>query len=307
MLGGIGRRRLLTPLCAAALLGGGLLGGCGGDDDESAAEGKGAREGKDIAAYSAAAEPPTVFIQRVARLLETAAAKKDCAEIEDVNRHSLTRFACPAAKPLRESMAEFEVVGAEEYGTGAVVDYESGGVADGATIVLFVAPDRKWGISRFGVVTPSSTETSDDEHRDGYTEAVEEYLAAVRARDCEAFEETVFVPAGSTTDVCKTVFLTTAELGQRLKDYPSAKLKYEGGNATYGFFSIETRSPTVQNVTISVLATGDSSKPYAVLDAAPSPSAESQELIRRQFEQQQKQPDDDGGDQPETSPSRKAS
>lgn len=310
MFGGIARRRpsppLLTVVAAATALAAATLTGCGGDDAESTAkDDRQAPNGKEVQRYSAAGEPPKVFIERTAKLLETAAGKKDCAQLVDVNGHSLTRFPCPPPKALSKSMASFEVVGVEEYGTGAVVDYRSGEVADGAAIVMFVAPDREWGISRFGIVTPPSTDTGDEETRDGYAETVDDYLAAVRKRDCDAFAEVVFIPGGDDRKVCDTLFPMTEELGQRLKDYPSAKPKYEGGNASYGFYSIETRHPTVENVTISIVATGDSSKPYAVLDAAPSPPAEEQELLRRQFEQQQK--DDGGPDQPETSPSRKAS
>lgn len=298
--GGIGSRRWLPPLCAAALLGA-TFAGCGGGEDESTADDR--ERAKVAEKYSAASESPRVFIKRTAKLLETASGKKDCAEIQDVNNHSLTRFPCPPPKALSRSMARFEVVGAEEYGTGAVVDYRSGQVDDGAAIVLFVAPDRRWGISRFGVTTDPSTESSDEDAREGYAEAVQDYLAAVRERDCKAFTAVVFLP-GDKRDVCDTTFALTKELGQRMKDFPSAKPKYEGGNASYGFYSIETRHPTVENMTISVVATGDSSKPYAVLDVAPSPPAEEQELIRRQFEQQQRSKQKPN--QPTTSPSRKA-
>jgi hypothetical protein len=302
MFGGT-TRRLLPSLCAAALLAAAALGGCGGDDDESTAKDK--QPAKQIKTFSAAGEPPEVFIERTARLLATVSEKKDCLELKDVNRHSLTRFPCPAPKSLRKSMASFEVVGSEEYGTGAVVDYKSGDVKDGAAILLFVAPDRKWGISRFGIITQPSTKTSDADNSEGYAKAVDDYLAAIRKRDCKAFAAVVFIPSESKQNVCKTTFALTEPLAKRMKDFPSAKPKYEGGNASFGFFSFETRHPDVESRTISVVATGGPAQRYLVLDVAPSPPAEELEAIRRQYQLQQKQKQKP--DQPPSSPSRKAS
>jgi hypothetical protein len=200
-------------------------------------------------------------------------------------------------------MASFEVVGADEYGTGAVVDYKSGKLEDGGAIVLFVAPDRNWAVSRFGVITKPSTKTSDGDSRDGYDEAVDEYLAAVRERDCSAFKDTAFIGDADEKDVCKTAFAGTEELVQRLKANPSAEPKYEGGNGTYGFYTFETQKPEPENSTISVVRQIDEpARPYVILDVTPSPTAAEQRRVLEQFKQQQKK-----GTQPKTSPSRKAS
>lgn len=298
MFGGEIVRRVLPSLCAAALLGAGAIaGGCGADDGDSTAS--------DEPRFSAASEPTNVFIKRVVKLLETTTTTKDCPQLEQINRRSYARFPCPPAKELRHSMADFKLIGAREYGTGAVVDYQSGKASDGAAIVLFVAPDRNWGIARFGLVTEPSTETDDGESREGFEEAVDDYLAAVRDRDCKAFQEITFIsPEIKTKDICRKTFAGTEDLAKRLKKHPDIEPRYEGGNATYGFFTFETTKPD-ENSTISVLKTGTGDNAsYQVLDVAPSPTSLEQETIRKQLEQQlkEKKPSDD---QPERSPSRK--
>jgi hypothetical protein len=284
---------MAPSLCAGVLLAAGGIAGCGGDDEESTAG-----QQPKVAISSGS---NTVFIERLAKVLETARTKSDCAEVEAINARSLTRLPCPAPKGLRKSMASFEVIEAVDYGTGGVIDYKSGEVEDGAAILLFVAPDRSWSISRFGIVTEPSTGTSDEESREGYEQAVENYLAAVRDRDCAAYQKVAFIDESREGDVCDAIFPATAKLGGRLKLNPSAKPKYEGGNGTYGFYSIETPTPTLQNSTISVLKVpGKSAKPYVVLDVAPSPTSADRRRLIRQFRQP------GGVDQPETSPSRKA-
>jgi len=303
MFGGT-NRRLLPALCAAAL-GAVAIAGCGGDDDESAAKDEqGPRQTQEVKRLSAAGESPKVFIERTARLLATVSAKKDCKQIDDVNRHSFSRLACPPSKELAASMESFKLVGVKEYGTGAVVDYRSGKVQDGGAILLFVAPDRKWGISRFGILTKPSTGTSDADSRAGYGKAVDAYLKAVRERDCKAFEAVMFTTKATEKSICGRTFAITASLAGRLKDNPSAKPKYLGGNATYGFYSIDTEKPVSKTTTISLVkAPAGAPKPYMVLDAAPSLPAEELARLRRAYEYQQKNREDN---QPPTSPSRKA-
>ncbi len=217
----------------------------------------------------------------------------------------MARFPCPASKDLRKSMGRFEAVGVKEYGTGAVVDYKSGAVKKGAAIVLFVSADRGWGISQFGVLTKPSTETSDEESRDGYAEAVEEFLTAVRERDCESYVAVTFNGDDSKEFVCEETFPGTKGLAKRLKADPGAEPRYEGGNESYGFYSLETRKPKPENITISIAkANAKGPRPYVVLDVTPAPTSAQQAQARKAFK---KNRDNPKPDQPETSPSRKAS
>jgi hypothetical protein len=271
--------------------------GCGGGDDESTAK-------DEPVEVSAAGEPAKTFISRLAKLIETSTSAKDCAELEQINSRSATRFPCPAPQDLRKSMRRFEVVGAEEYGTGAVVDYKSGQIKDGAAIVLFVAPDRNWGVGRFGVVSEPSTETSDEDSREGYAKAVDKYLTAVRERDCDAYFDIKFNGDDKKDVVCKQSFLDTQNLGALLKSNPGVEPRYAGGNESYGFYSLETSKPILSNVTISVAkASEKSSVPYVVLDVTPAPTTALQKRAQKAFEKSQRQK----GTQQDMTPSSKPS
>jgi hypothetical protein len=286
-----GALRGLTAVAIATVGLATVAAGCGGDDSTA----------EERRTYAKASEQSRVFAVRMAKLLETTATTEDCVELEEINARSFTRFPCPPARSLSRSMKKFKVVGAEEYGTGAVVDYTSGEVPDGAAIVLYVAPDRNWGIGRFGLVTEPSTETTDDDSREGYGAVVDDYLDAVRTRDCEAFRDAAFIESDDGGErLCRTVFAGTAPLARRLKQNPSAEPRYEGGNATYGFYTLETPKPAPENSTISVMRTGDGADgPYRVLDVTPSPTEAEQQRVQREFERQQqensKRPGEDKG------------
>jgi hypothetical protein len=243
--------------------------GCG-DGDGSSDE-----AGKDAPTPSVAAEGASAFVNRLAKLLETTAKPEECGDLEAINRRSLTRFPCPPSKGVAASMSRFEVVGADEYGTGAVVDYKSGEAKDGAAIVLFVATDRNWAISRYGVVTKPSVGTSDAGSRAGFRKAVDNYLQAIRDRDCRKFVA-VAVTDAPDEKVCRSTFDPSSALAKRLEQNQGATPKYEGGNSTYGFFSLETTRPKPESSTLSVVRSGGT---YLVLDVAPSPTAAVQRQV----------------------------
>ncbi len=287
MLGGTGR--LALALTMVALLA--ATAGCGDGEDSTA---------KDEARLSAASEPSNVFIKRLAKLLETTTKKEQCAQLEEINQRSYTRFSCPPSPELARSMGSFRVVGAEEYGTGAVVDYKSGKVKDGATIVLFVAPNRGWGIGRFGVLTKPSTKTSDKANREGYAETVDSYVAAIRDGDCKTLRRVAFNGDYKGKDLCKQILTRYQAFTDQVRRHPKAKPKYEGGNDTYGFFSVETEKPD-ENTTISVVKSGGKQK-FVILDAAPSPTSLQQQGVQEQLEEQQRKKQQEKPDQTEAAP-----
>lgn len=264
MVAGGKRWRLQAVLVALAVGFALTAGACGGDDSTA----------KDEPSFSWGSEPPRVFMERMAKLLATTTKRQQCLELEQINGRSVTRFACPTDKELRRSMRTFKVVGAKEYGTGAVVDYKSGKLPGGATILLFVAPDRNWGVSRFGVVTKPSTRTDDDDSREHFEETVASYLDAVRTRDCAAYRKVAFANGEKGRKACGEVFEGTAPLAKRLKANPDVEPEYQGGNATYGFFKLETPKPKAESSTISVVR-GDGDE-YVVMDVVPSPTAADQ-------------------------------
>lgn len=294
MYGG-NRGRLAGVLCVGALVAA-VAAGCGSSDDESTAK-------DEPVEVSAASEPVEPFITRMAKLVETSRTKKDCVELDAINARSLTRLPCPAPKELRSSMGKFEVVGAKEYGTGAVVDYKSGKIKDGAAILLYVAPDRNWAIGRFGLVSKPSTATTDEASRDGYKKAVDEFLASIRERDCDSYVAVTFNGDDKKDVICGETFPGTKKLAKLLKDNPNVKPRYEGGNAAYGFYSIEFPKPQPVNSTISIAkATAEGPRPYVVLDITPSPTAAQQKQAQKAFKKGQQQ-----GANPDMKPSSKPS
>jgi hypothetical protein len=262
-----------------------VLAACGDDAEDGG-------DGPPRQTFAYANEPPQNFAQRMAKLLQTAKTLKDCRQIEEINGRSAIGLPCPAQKQLRDSMARFKLVGAQTYGTGAVVDYKSGDASDGAAILLIVAPSRNWGISRIGLATKPSTQTSDSKSRKGFDEIVDTYLRAVRERDCKAFHKVVYTGIDDRKAACKAALPATAPLAQRLKANPAVKPVYRGGNATYGFYTVETPKPEPQNSTISVVKSGTGADvDYFVLNVAPSPTAASQRAAVRKLKEQMK----DGG------------
>jgi hypothetical protein len=291
-----GRGAALAALGAVVATVAVAVAGCGGDSDGAARENERDRP--------VANEEPETFALRVAKLLATSERERDCPQLEQILDRGLTRFSCPPGKAFAKSMASFGVVGAAEYGTGGVVDYRSGRVEDGAAIVLFVAPDRSWAISNFGVVTERSVGTSDGSSRDGFARAIDDYLSAVRARDCKAFRQVAYTGSAKADEVCETIFPTTESLAERLKRNPDARPSYEGGNRIYGFYSLETAKPKPENSTISIARdTAGDRDAYYVLSVAPSPTAAVQRRAIEQLKEGERVP---APAQPKTSPSRKA-
>lgn len=287
--------RLPRALCAAALLGAVAIAGCGGDSEDGGQV--------DVAELSTASEAPKTFVERLAKLLETSSTKEECTPLKDIGSRSLVGFPCPTQQATRESMAKFKLLDIEQHGTGAVADYRSGVAKDGAAILLYIAPDNNWAVSSFGILTKPSIGTDDGKSRAGYDAVLDRYLAAVRARDCAAFAKVQYDGDLGGKDVCKAAFKNTQALAKRLKNNPSAKPVYQGGNDTYGFYALETREPKPERSTITVVKRGaDPAKPYEVVGVAPTPTVEQQRSIREQFRKKLSA----GSGQPETSESRKA-
>jgi hypothetical protein len=287
-----------SSVVAALLIAiGGAGAGCG--------DSSGSSDAKERAEYREANESPKAFVTRMAKLLETSTTLKDCAQIMSINTRSELQFRCPAEKKLRKSMARFKVNRFEDYGPGAVVDYKSGTVKDNAAIVLFVAGDRNWGIGRFGLFTEPSVGTSDEPNRTGYARVVEQYVAAIRERDCDALAATAFDAVDNDRKaVCDRTFSTTKAFTKRLNANPAARARYRGGNGRYGFFTLETAKPRPQNWTISVMRMPAKSKaPYLVLDVASSPTAAVQSKFRRQIEKKQQQQSTPQDMEPSSKPS----
>jgi hypothetical protein len=261
-----------------------LASGCGSSD---AGDGDAARPKPK---YSWANEAPENFARRVARLLATTRTKRDCAQLAETMSTSGVSFPCPPDQGLRQSMAEFKVIDAAAYGTGAIVDFKSGSSMDGAAIIMTVAPGRAWGISQFGVATKPSVGTSDADSRDSYEAALSSYLSALRKRDCPEFKEVSFTASNSKASTCAMLFDEVAPIANALKRNPHAQPVYRGGNATFGFYSLETKTPRPANRTFGIVNGSAIGVPRSmVISAAVSPTTAEHRTVIQEFKQQQRE------------------
>jgi hypothetical protein len=246
------RGRLLPSLALVAVACA-LVAGCGGGDESEAN-------------LPAPKGSPEQFAEQLAELLVKARAPQDCAPLRKIESRSFFQFQCPTSKQVRRSMAEFEVLEADNYGAGAVVDYKSGRAGDGASMVLFLSSNRLWSLTRFGIIAKESVGSDDSDNRAGFRKAVDGYLGAVRRRKCKDYMEYALTSSDQST--CRVQFPVTKPLGDALKANPKTEPEYLGGNGTFGFFGVETRKPKPAYRTISVIKTAPGSlQPYLVMDA----------------------------------------
>lgn len=218
-------------------------------------------------------KPPEAVARQLMRTLETAAAASDCASVRALNERSPQRFACPSP-PGEPRIRDFEIVASATYGTAAVIDYTTRKEDQGATMVTFVDPDLRWGVSRFGVLSDEhpTTATSDDDSRQGFRATVDRYLDAVRSRDCDEYRRHTFLE-GVPETICAEIFPTTALLARRLRADPATEPVYLGGNAVFGVYGIATERPRPAYETIVVVKTPPGALvPYVVLAAHPGPA-----------------------------------
>jgi hypothetical protein len=236
---------------------------CGGDDDADADRGSG--ETPAAARLPEPRQTPAAFAREFADLVAESVTKRECKQLNAINLRSVYRFPCPAPENVRSDLAFLELRDAASYGTGAVVDYKSQESPRGATMLLFLGPDRQWGISHYGLVTDAPAESSDEESRDGYAEAIAGYLKAVRERDCKGYTQWAAILAEDVKAACKGELERSKLLTKLLRGDPSSKPQYLGGSASYGFYRLEIRKPRRAYMTFTVFTTPKGSlRPYLV-------------------------------------------
>ncbi len=213
---------------------------------------------------------PEQVATEVAATLASATKKPDCTVIDRVNERSAYDFACPASPELRKSMGDFKVVGVERHGSAAIVDYRSGAAPDGASMILNVKhPERRWAVSRFGVLNDVRRRDGDRRTRAGYDRAVNAYIGAIRKGDCETFTRYAASLDDPNPGPCRDDFESTRPFRRLLKDNPGARPRYMGGNDLFGFYALDMDKPLPNPVTITTIRLAGRGRPYRVLSAVP--------------------------------------
>jgi hypothetical protein len=254
--------RRLVPLLVTTVLVCAIAVGCGDDGDADAESGGG--ETAAAARLPDAKQSPEAFARRLATLVADTISRKDCEDLDAINGRSLYRFECPSPDAVRSELAFLKVRDAATFGTGAVVDYRTEQARQGASMVLFLSPDREWGLSNFGLIIQDAAESSDEDSREGYAEAMRGYLDAIRERDCKGYTRYAAIETDDLKAACKPELAAAKRLTQLL-NRNRAEPQYLGGNGTYGFYRLVLSKPAPTYLTFSVIKTPKGSlRPYLV-------------------------------------------
>jgi hypothetical protein len=212
---------------------------------------------------------PARLVSMVVKTASKAKGVKDCKEVAKVNRRSYAKYICPPiTSEMRKASRGFEVSGAAIYGAAAVVDYRSSSAKDGLSAVLYRNPRGEWTFGRWGLTYGETVGT--DDSRDETRPVLDRYLAAIRDRDCEAFNKLAATSSGDLAKVCKEEFPATRTLAKDL-DGSEPQIRYLGGNEDFGFYRVTAGRAAY---TVSTVATPSGAlRPYVVLDATPAPRA----------------------------------
>jgi hypothetical protein len=256
--------RRLVPLLVMTVVLGLTVVACG-DDDGGDADAKSGGETPAAARLPEAKQSPAAFARELADLVAESVTRRECKQLDAINLRSVYRFPCPQPENVRADLAFLKVRDAASYGTGAVVDYRSEEAPRGASMVLFLGPDRQWGIGHYNLITEASAESSDEESREGYAEAIAAYLEAVRERDCKGYTQWAAIRADDVKAACKGELARFKPLTEMLKRNPDDKPEYLGGSETYGFYRLEVDEPRPAYMTFTIFKTPKGSlRPYLV-------------------------------------------
>jgi hypothetical protein len=254
----------LAPLAAVMAIACVAAIGCGdGDGESSAAESTGL------------SSEPAQLVKSMLRISAAAKNTKDCKPIAKVNLRSAAKIACPPFDVAsRKRTRSTKLTRAATYGPAAVVDYKSSGAPKGASIVLYRNSRNEWTIGRWGLLGGETIGTDDEDARKESGSVLDDYVAAVRDRDCRAFLKVAAAESSDPKVSCKREFAATKSFADLLKANPSAEPRYVGGNDYLGFYRLDLERPKPRWVTISTVAAPEGAlTPRIVLDATPAPPA----------------------------------
>lgn len=163
----------------------------------------------------------------------------DCEQINALNPGSRPEFDNPDRCAYLKRLVGFEPTGREEFGAaGAVIDYEAG--ARQSTAVLVRESDGLLDIAFFDPF--SKGPTAGTEVAKQFAIAAEQTLAAIRRRDCAAYQKVVFHAfgrgSGDKSVLCD--YVKKNPIANLLAAAPDAKLQRAGGNAAYAMYTLST-------------------------------------------------------------------
>jgi len=248
------------------------LAGCGGDAGEKKSGSAKAR----AANPASQASKPKQDIDEFAQLLETAITSPDCKGLKTkVNKPTQggIEIACPAeVAKVGKAYAGYQTRGAESYGSGALIDYESAEAPDGGTWELSLGGDGTWVIDA-GKITEERTVGTEFEKREDFDRVLDRFLGAVSEGDCDSFFKYSETYTEDKREACKEELPLYDALATALKADPDAKPFFIGGNGRYAFYGLETTKPRPVYRTVTVQETSAGAKePYLVARTTVGPT-----------------------------------
>jgi hypothetical protein len=238
-------RASLCSLAAAA-----ILAACGGGND------------------AGDAPDPREPVSRFASRVQAALTQRGCPKLREINVDAQVVLPCPASDPrARQGFANFRVTGSKEYGTGGVIDFTDAEAPRGGTFIVALGTDRNWVI--VGQL-PFGTSRAPQRNRADFEKAVEQFLPAVRNRNCDEFFKYSVTQSQTKEQACsQELGRPYDDLRRALRASDDTEPFYLGGNGHVVFFGLLTDEPSEQYRTIPVIRMGaGGTSPYMVLTTA---------------------------------------
>jgi hypothetical protein len=250
-----------TWICLALLVALAALAGCG--DSSGASEGSDEESG----AVPEATETADEFAQRYVDAV-TAATKGDCDPVDEFNEQSTWGIACPVED--KDTFADLEVVDAEEYGTGVLVDLTTKAYPKGYTIVAALNEDGRYYEIKDDVAELAGFEFpqvgSAPEDTETREETLADYVTAIREEDCDTWFEIAFTPTSDKEKECKFEFGPKAVAADELNADPDAQPELLGETDGFAFYGLEAGGAYRTLVTERIAGISDTkgAPPYVV-------------------------------------------
>jgi hypothetical protein len=205
-----------------------VLSGCGGGDSDTTTAQQNLGPPK-------ASEDVDQAEKRIAKTL----ASGDCKRINELNPPSRPSLNTKQRCTYLRRLAGLEAVGARAYGDdAAVIDYALGARTYSAILIR----DEE-GLFHIAFFNPFGVDKAvGTKYAEAFDSTARRTLAALKDRDCKAFEEVAFVRFGLGSQDDQTIcdYVENNPIANQLEDFPDAEFKAAGGNADYAFYTLAT-------------------------------------------------------------------
>jgi hypothetical protein len=151
---------------------------------------------------------------------------------------ALNNLIPPSCAEVKKRFARIRFTGAEQYGTGAVVDATAPVLPAGITLTLGLAADDRWKIfNAYG----TRVRTAETRAHDliPFDTAAQGWLDAIRNRNCDQYVHYAQIDEqGGRQELCDAHFADPSIVAPDLRSAKSADVELLGGNARVQFYAL---------------------------------------------------------------------